>query len=89
VGKPIILGFALENLTDEDFWVLIWYTPLEGLEGKIFRVTCSGKEVLYEGPMVKRSDPVRDDYLHLGPKGSASAKVDLFRCICNYNSYES
>jgi peptidyl-Lys metalloendopeptidase len=77
VGKPIVLGFTLENLTDEDFWVLTWYTPIEGIKGRIFRVTCSGREILYEGLMMKRGDPVRNDYLHLGPKGSVSTKVDL------------
>jgi len=77
MGKPIILGFTLENLTNECFWILTWYTPLEGLKGRIFKVTCSGKEILYNGPMVKRGGPELADYVRIGPKGSVSAKVVL------------
>lgn len=77
VGKPIMINFALENLQDEDLWVLKWYTPLEGLCGDIFQVKCDGKEIQYEGMMVKRGNPERDSYIHIVPQGSVSEEVDL------------
>jgi peptidyl-Lys metalloendopeptidase len=77
VGKPIIIKFTLYNLSDANIWLLTWYTPLEGLKGKIFLVTCDGKEIPHEGRMVKRGDPTRDDYIHVVPKGSVSTEVDL------------
>jgi hypothetical protein len=40
-------------------------------------VTCDGKEIPYEGPMVKRGDPTREDYIHIGPGEAVSAEVDL------------
>jgi hypothetical protein len=76
-GKPIPLGFQLENLTNEGFLILTWYTPLEGLKSRIFKVTCDGKEIFYNGPMVKRAAPALEDYVRIGPKGSISVKVDL------------
>lgn len=77
VGKPITINFTLENLQDENLWVLKWYTPLEGLRGDIFQVKCDGKEIPYEGMMVKRGNPDRDSYIHIVPGGSVSEEVDL------------
>ena len=76
-GQPILIRFTLENMADGDLWVLTWYTPLEGLMGRIFTVTCDGREILYEGMMVKRGDPGSKDYMHISPHGSVSAVVDL------------
>ena len=77
VGGPVIISFTLENQTDTDLWILIWHTPLEGLRGRNFLVMCDGEEISYEGRMVKRGDPVRDDYVHIRAGESLSAEVDL------------
>jgi hypothetical protein len=86
-GKSVIIGFTLQNTSDENLWILKWYTPLEGIEGKIFKVTCDGKEIPYEGRMIKRGDPSRDDYIFLAPKDSVFAEVDLSKAyslpVCN------
>ena len=76
-GCPIIINFTLENLSMEHVWVLTSYTPFEGIKGKIFQVTCDGKEIPYEGIMMKRDQPTINDYMHIDPKGSVSAKTDL------------
>ena len=76
-GNPIIVNFTLHNLTNEDLWVLRWYTPLEGIKGKIFRVSCDGHEIPYIGPMVKRAQPTMNDYVHIDPRRSVSHEVDL------------
>ena len=72
VGTPITINFTLENLLDENLWILKWYTPLEGMRGEIFQVNCDGKEIPYEGMMAKRGDPDRDSYMHIVPRGSVS-----------------
>jgi hypothetical protein len=72
-----VIGFILENSSDENLWILNWYTPLEGLKGKIFNVTCDGKGIPYEGIMMKRGQPIKEDYEQIAPGGSLSASVDL------------
>lgn len=76
-GTPIVIGFEVENLSSTEVWILKWYTPLEGIKGKIFEVRCDGVEIPYEGRMMKRGNPERDDYAHLPAGGSARAEVDL------------
>jgi hypothetical protein len=76
-GNPVIINFTLHNLTNEHLWVLRWYTPLEGIKGKIFHVVCDGKEIPYDGPMVKRGDPTKNEYTPIDPGRSVSSKVDL------------
>ena len=78
-GEPVPIGFSLENLSGEPVQVLEWYTPLEGIWGSIFRVTRDGQEVRYQGPMAKRGDPDRDDYVLVRPGTPVSAEVDLSR----------
>lgn len=78
-GEPVTIGFTLENLSDVPLWVLTWYTPLEGIRGSIFRVTRDGREIPYQGPMVKRGDPDQDEYLLVQPGAPVSAEVDLAR----------
>lgn len=79
VGGDVTIRFVLKNYSDAPLWVLTWYTPLEGLKGKIFRVTRYGVEVPYEGRLVKRGTPGKERYVRLGPGESVSARVDLSR----------
>ena len=77
IGQPVLITFTLENVTEKDVYVLTWYTPLEGIKGNIFKVTRNGIELPYEGRMIKRGNPVREDYIQIKPMGSASSTVDL------------
>jgi hypothetical protein len=76
-GGPIVVTFRLSNAGDRDVWVLNWYTPLEGIKGRIFDVTCSGESVAYEGRLMKRGDPTAEDYIRVAAGDSAVADVDL------------
>jgi hypothetical protein len=76
-GEPVVIAFEIENLSATDVWILKWYTPLEGIKGKIFKVYCDGAEILYEGPMMKRGNPGPADYAHVAAGGTIRADVDL------------
>jgi hypothetical protein len=77
VGEPVNLRFELYNPTDRPLYVLIWYTPLEGVAGDIFQVTRDGEELPYQGMLAKRGDPTREEYIAIEPGEAASAEVDL------------
>ena len=74
-----MIEFTLENRSGDTLRVLKWYTPLEGLNGRILEVTREGKPLPYLGRMVKRGPPAAEDYLSLGRGASASATFDLAR----------
>ena len=76
-SAPVVIRFTLENLSSKDVWILKWYTPLEGIKGKIFDIKCNGVDIPYEGRLMKRGNPEIDDYIRLLPKGLAYAEVDL------------
>jgi len=76
-GEPIVITFSIRNLSSHDIWILNWYTPLEGIKGKIFDIKCDGAEIPYEGRLVKRGNPEKDDYVLIDPGASAQAQVDL------------
>lgn len=74
---PAAVRFTLVNRTDAPLWVLRWNTPLEGWQGTIFELTSGGAELPYTGPMVKRGDPGREDYVEIPAGGKAEGAVDL------------
>lgn len=76
-GSPMPVAFELTNLSSEPVWVLQWYTPLEGLWGKILKVTRDGAPVAYRGPMAKRGPINKDDYVRIEPGKAAREEVDL------------
>lgn len=76
-GSPTSIRFTLANRTAEPLWVLRWNTPLEGWKGTILTVTANGTEIPYQGPMLKRGDPGREDYVEMPPGKPAYATVDL------------
>jgi hypothetical protein len=76
-GETMPLRFTLTNNADTKLYVLKWYTPLEGVAGKIFRVRRDGEVLPYGGIMATRAAPSADSYVLLEPGASASAEVDL------------
>jgi peptidyl-Lys metalloendopeptidase len=76
-GGPAAVRFRLTNRTAAPLWVLRWNTPFEGWRGTIFSVSFRGTELSYQGPMVKRGDPGREEYLEIPARESVSATVDL------------
>lgn len=77
-GGPAAVRFTLTNLRDSPVWVLRWNTPLEERwKGTIFKVTAGGRELPYQGPMVKRGDPGREEYAEIPAGESTTAVADL------------
>jgi hypothetical protein len=77
VNEPVTLKFTLQNHSDEALYFLKWYTPLEGISGKIFRIERDGQLIPYEGILAMRAAPSPEAYIHLEPGESVSAEVDL------------
>lgn len=77
LDEPIIINFKLTNFSDRSVWILVWYTPLEGLKGDILDIICDGNKIPYEGRMVKRGDPVSQEYIQLSPGESIAKDIDL------------
>ena len=69
MDEPVNLRFELRNQSDRPLYVLIWYTPLEGVAGEIFQVTRNGEELQYQGVLAKRGDPSREEYITIEPRG--------------------
>jgi hypothetical protein len=77
-GGPVPVRFTLTNRGDNPVWVLRWNTPLEERwKGTVFAVTAGGRELPYQGPMVKRGDPGREEYAEIPAGGSATGLADL------------
>ena len=76
-GEPAIFEFRLENRSARELYVLKWHTPLEGIISRVFKVSRDGEELEYLGMMVRRGNPVADDYVEIAPGNAASASFDL------------
>jgi heat shock protein HslJ len=76
-GAVVNVRFTLTNTSSEGFFVLKWFTPLEGLAGDIFGVQRDGQDLPYRGKLVKRGPPISEDYVWIDAGGSISAEIDL------------
>ena len=76
-GETVNLKFTLKNVSTTPFYVLKWYTPLEGFAGWIFRVTRDSQEIPYEGIEASRGAPLPEEYVYLEPGESTTAMVDM------------
>jgi hypothetical protein len=81
-GGPVMVRLVLRNASRRALSVLSWGTPLEGLLSDAFVIREAGAgasdpALAYAGPMIKRGDPERDEYVRIAPRGETSAEVDL------------
>ena len=76
-GKPVTLQFALTNHGKQLVHVLVWNTPFEGFFGNYLQVTGPAGAVAYEGTLVKRGAPDREDYRRLAPGATISKSIKL------------
>ena len=91
-GGPAVVRLTLTNESDRPLHALAWGTPLEkGWLGSRFTlVGPDGNEIRFEGPMVKRGDPAREDYVTVPAHGDAAGSADLAKVydLSRPGSYE-
>ena len=78
-GEEIECEVTIANSHDRDSYLLARNTPLEGLLSHIFSVSSSGKVLPYDGMLLKRGPPSKEDYIFVRAKSAVSASVDLSR----------
>lgn len=76
-GGPTGIRFQVINRMPEPLSMLRWNTPFEGWRGTILSVSLQGHELPYQGPMVKRGDPIAGDYMRLRAGESQIIGLDL------------
>jgi peptidyl-Lys metalloendopeptidase len=59
----VLVKVRITNTGKEDVSILTWNTPLDRLITDCLDVSVNGKNVEYDGPMVKRAAPKESDYL--------------------------
>jgi hypothetical protein len=75
--EPKILKFELKNSSDQDLYVLKWYTPLEGLISNCLKVWRDNEYVEYDGPLFKRGRPGAQDYVFIKAGETVSNNFNL------------
>ncbi len=75
--QPVEIVFTIINNTAQDIYVLKRETPLEGLKSDCLIVMVDGRRVKYDGKLVKRREPRKEDYVFIKAGGSVSKTVDV------------
>jgi hypothetical protein len=78
LGDSLLARFTLTNNSEHDYYVLRWYTPLEGINSPCLSVHRDGKPVRYDGRLIKRSaEPPAEAYVLVPAGQSVSYEVDV------------
>lgn len=76
-AQPAEITFILTNAGSRAVQVLNWHTPFEGVKAAMFDITRDRETVDYQGRMLKRGNPRKQDYFVLRPGESKEARIDL------------
>lgn len=89
--KPVTLTFVLVNRSEQDLYVLKWFTPLERLFSDCLNVSRDGERVPYDGPLAKRGTPAPEDYILVPAGDKVSRRFELGRTydVFTPGSYEA
>jgi len=77
IGKPITVEFEIANHTDDDISFLPWGLPIEGFWSRLYTVTKDGKNIPYQGPLIKREAPSADEYIVIAKGSTLKQSLDL------------
>lgn len=77
LGKAVPMTFVLSNRGKTTVNVLKVNTPLEGFYGKYLQISSPHGELEYNGAMVKRAEPTREEYISIKPRAKRSKTLDL------------
>jgi peptidyl-Lys metalloendopeptidase len=67
----------ITNTSNRTLRLPAWELPAQYLQADLFAVTRDGREVAYEGPMIKRGLPQAADFVILRPGQTYRTRVDL------------
>jgi len=79
-GQSSFLGAVeveITNTSSRTVRMPAWQLPAQFLQANLFTVTRDGREVGYEGPMIKRGLPQAEDFVILRPGQTYRTSVDL------------
>lgn len=76
-SQDVIITVSISNPTGHSMRILKWFTPANGLEEPLFKVSVNGRTVSYAGAIYKRPAPTGNDYLTLKSGQSVSYSVNL------------
>src|SRR4030095_16492071 len=77
LGEPITVTIDMRNDSNQPYQFLIWGTPFQKELFDFFEVKYEGKNIPYDGRMVKRGDPPPEAYRVIQPGESLTESVDL------------
>ena len=69
--------FHLKNNDQQDYSVLKWGTPLDGMTSDCLAATCNKKKLEYDGVYMKRGTPGPEQFLHIGAGETLSKAFDM------------
>jgi len=78
IGDTISIRFSVQNNTKTPFEFCYWQTPLEKeFTANCFEIIHKGAVLDYNGKMVKRKPPTKEDYSILKPEERTTQSINI------------
>lgn len=79
LGKDVVVYFSLANVGKKDWYVLPWFTPLEGLMSECVFVSNEGDDgcLEYHGITCKRAAPTDENYILIRSGTNVTVELNL------------
>lgn len=76
-NSDVHVKVTLTNDSSDSIAILKWLLPKGELDDDIFIITRDGVEVDYEGRLIKRRQPGKEDYIYLSPQEKYTTLIEL------------
>ncbi len=76
-AQDVLITATISNPTGHSLRILKWFTPADGLEEPILKVSVNGRSVSYTGAVYKRPAPTGSDYITLKSGESVTFTIPL------------
>lgn len=63
LGEEVSIGFSLTNNAKQDYFILTWNTPFQGVDSHQFKMIFKNEKIKYHGLRVKRLEPTPQSYI--------------------------
>ncbi|MBW8184250.1 hypothetical protein [Shewanella nanhaiensis] len=76
-GNEARLLFTLHNPSEQSWRFLQWKTPFDAWFSEFVHITHQGVQIPYEGALMKRGEPDKEDYLTLNAGDNIQVELEL------------
>ena len=77
LGEEVAIRYCLTNTSKQDYFILTWNTPFQGVDSDQFKILFDNKKIKYDGIRMKRLEPTPQSYILISGGQTKRVSVNI------------